>query len=289
MRDDFCVLILTHGRPDKVKTLRALETHGYTGKVYLVIDDEDATGDQYREKYGDRVLTFSKSDIAARFDEGDNFNDRRSIFYARNASFDLARSVECRYFVQLDDDYSVFYYRSDGDGMHGNWKLTPLDWLFSSFCDYLAVTPFASIALSQGGDHIGGANAFSANGTKRKAMNSFVCDVDRPFQFVGRVNEDVNTYTAEQRRGVSFLTILAAQLNQAATQTAGGGMTDLYRDTGTYVKTFYSVMYAPSAVKVATLGDPRIEGTGYQRIHHRVDWNAVAPQIIREEYRKTPR
>lgn len=286
MRDDFCVLILTHGRPYSVKTLRALATHGYTGKVYLVIDDEDATAEQYRETYGDQVLTFSKSDIAARFDEGDNFNDRRSIFYARNASFDLARSVGCRYFVQLDDDYSGFYYRFDGDGLHGNWKLTPLDWLFSALCDYLAATPFASIALSQGGDHIGGGAAVKVNGTKRKAMNSFVCDVERPFRFVGRVNEDANTYTAEQRRGVAFLTVMAAQLNQAATQTSGGGMSDLYRDTGTYVKTFYSVMYAPSAVKVATLGDPRIEGTGHQRIHHRINWNAVAPCIIREQHRK---
>jgi hypothetical protein len=142
MRSDFCALILTHGRPDRVFTLRALETHGYTGRVFFVVDDEDKTLPEYRALYGDRVLTFSKAEIAARFDEADNFNDRRTIFYARNAAFDLARSVGCRYFIQLDDDYSGFYYRFDGAGLYGNWKLDPLDWIFERLVEYLAATPF---------------------------------------------------------------------------------------------------------------------------------------------------
>lgn len=36
MRDDFAVLILTHGRPEQQHTLRSLERSGYTGRVYLV-------------------------------------------------------------------------------------------------------------------------------------------------------------------------------------------------------------------------------------------------------------
>ena len=39
--DDFVALILTHGRPDNVKTVDALAKHGYTGPWALVIDDED--------------------------------------------------------------------------------------------------------------------------------------------------------------------------------------------------------------------------------------------------------
>lgn len=286
MRDDFCALILTHGRPDRVFTLRALETHGYTGKVYFVVDDEDKTLPQYRELYGDRVLTFSKAEIAARFDEADNFNDRRAIFYARNAAFDLAASVGCRYFIQLDDDYSGFYYRFDGAGEYGNWKLDPLDWIFERLVEYLAATPFASIAISQGGDHIGGGDAKKVVGAKRKAMNSFICDTERRFAFVGRINEDVNTYTGEQRRGLAFLSIMAAQVNQKATQSNAGGMTELYLDSGTYVKSFYSVMLAPSCVKVSELGDPRVEGVGHRRLHHLIDWNAAAPLILEERHRK---
>jgi hypothetical protein len=285
MRNDFAAFILTHGRSDRVYTVSALRSHGYTGEIYFVVDDEDKTANQYIEKYGDKVLIFSKSEISKTFDEGDNFNDRRSIFYARNACFDLARKIGVRFFVELDDDYTKFYYRFDGNGFYGNWKLEPLDWLFSKLCDFLAATPFAAVALSQGGDHIGGGDTSKSIKAKRKAMNSFVCDTEKPFEFVGRINEDVNTYTSQQRRGIAFLTFMQAQLNQKATQSNAGGMTDLYLDTGTYLKSFYSVMYGPSCVKVGTLRDPR--SAGGARIHHAIDWDKCAPQIIHEAHRKT--
>ena len=55
MRDDFCAFILTHGRPDRVHTFKTLQRSGYTGKVYIVIDDEDKTEAEYRKRFGDRV------------------------------------------------------------------------------------------------------------------------------------------------------------------------------------------------------------------------------------------
>ncbi|STI12913.1 Uncharacterised protein [Escherichia coli] len=113
MRDDFCAFILTHGRPDKVLTYRTLRRAGYTGKIFIVVDDEDKTRHQYMAEFGEQVLVFSKADIASRFDEADNFGDRRSIFYARNACFDLAKLVGCKYFIQLDDDYHEFQFRVD--------------------------------------------------------------------------------------------------------------------------------------------------------------------------------
>lgn len=93
MRDDFCAFILTHGRPDKVHTYDTLLKAGYTGKVYIVIDDEDKTAEEYRKRYGDLVLQFCKKEVAERIDEGDNFQDRRAIIYARNACWDLAKKV----------------------------------------------------------------------------------------------------------------------------------------------------------------------------------------------------
>ena len=44
MRDDFCVFVLTHGRADNVITARTLKRHGYTGKTFFVVDDQDEVG-----------------------------------------------------------------------------------------------------------------------------------------------------------------------------------------------------------------------------------------------------
>lgn len=286
MRDDLCVLILTHGRPDRVVTLTALESHGYTGPTFLVVDDEDATADEYRRLHGERIVMFSKAEAEKITDACDNFEGRRGVVYARNAAFEIARRLGFRFFVVLDDDYNGFYYRFDQQGRYGAFKLDPLDWLFSALTDYLAATPFVTLAISQGGDHIGGGAAKDEIGSKRKAMNLFVCDAERPFRFSGRINEDVNAYVGEQRRGLPFLTIMGAQVNQRETQSNPGGLTEIYLDVGTYVKSFYSVIVAPSCVKVASLGDPRVEGTGHRRLHHLIDWNATAPCIIEERYRK---
>lgn len=286
MRSDLCVLILTHGRADRVATLRSLETHGWTGPTFLVIDDEDKQGDEYRRIHGDKVVMFSKAAYAESVDTGDNFPQRNTVLFARHAAFDIAERLGFRFFVMLDDDYSGWYYRFDREGQYGAFKLEPLDWLFSSLADYLAETPFATLAISQGGDHIGGGEGKKAIEAKRKAMNVFVCDTERRFEFVARMNDDVTTYVNLQRRGLPFLTFMGAQVNQAETQSRAGGLTEMYEEFGTYVKSFYSVMFDPSCVKVSVLSDPRVGGVGYKRLHHLIDWEACAPMILPESVRK---
>lgn len=136
MRDDFCAFILTHGRPEKVLTYRTLRRAGYTGKIFIVVDDEDKTRHQYMAEFGEQVLVFSKADIASRFDEADNFGDRRSIFYARNACFDLAKLVGCKYFIQLDDDYHEFQFRVDRNYDQAYFPIRKLDAILSEMLAY---------------------------------------------------------------------------------------------------------------------------------------------------------
>lgn len=289
MRDDFCTFILTHGRPDRVYTYDTLKKAGYTGKLYLVIDDEDPTGDEYRRRYGEQVLTFSKVEIAKTFDEGDNLPGRRGVIYARNACWDLARQVGCRYFWQLDDDYKSFHLRFNSALRYG---ATPpmrrvFDLVLEALLDFYASTPALTVALSQGGEHIGG----GMQGRRRpyllrKAMNTFLCTTDRLFRFVGRINEDTNAYASLGRQGALFLTVFQAQVNQLMTQTNAGGMTSLYLDSGTYVKSFYSVMYAPSCVKIGEIGDHR---SPHYRMHHAINWHKAVPVILRETHRKASR
>lgn len=284
MRSDFCVFILTYGRPDNVRTARALRLSGYSGRTFLVVDDADPALERYREAYGDKVLVFSKEEIARDFDQGDNFTDRRAVFYARNACWRLAEEVGCRFFVQLDDDYQDFLYRIAGrrgedkaPKYHG-WRVKSIDRVFDAMITFVEATGCASLAMSQGGDHIGGAAGNTEIRLTRKAMNSFVCNTAHPFAFRGRVNEDVNTYVSLGNVGELFFTYWPLQLNQTQTQQAEGGMTGLYLDGGTYLKSFYTVLYAPSCVRVEYQASMR-------RLHHRVAWNDAVPKIVREGLR----
>jgi hypothetical protein len=285
MRNDFCIFILSNRRPDNVKTLDTLQKSGYTGKWFIVIDDEDPTGQQYKKNFGDRVLVFSKAKIAETTDSCDASKDRRTPLWARNACWDLAKQVKCRFFCQLDDDYNWFGYRrvakreADRPARYSNFKVESLSTVFDGMVELLEKTPsVSSIAFSQGGDY--NVSSKTARRVLRKAMNSFFCDTQRSFKFIGKFNDDVNTYIAHGATGKLFLTYCPIQLTQAVTQQNPGGITESYKENGTYVKSFYTVMISPSSTWIALMGRRN------PRLHHTHDWNKVCPKILHEKYRR---
>lgn len=283
MRSDFAAFILTNGRPENVVTYDTLRKSGYTGRIFLLVDDLDETRARYVEKYGSEVVVFDKRAIAKTFDNGDNFYDMRAIVYARNAAFDVAEKLGVRYFVQLDDDYTSFQYRFDDQMQYAPKTLKNLDAVFSALLEFLMSSGADSIALAQGGDFIGGENSALAETVrlKRKCMNSFFCKTSRRFSFVGRVNEDVNTYTRLASTGKLFFTTNQVNLNQLQTQSNPGGMTELYLDSGTFLKSFYSVIYQPSSVRIGVL-----RGRAASRLHHQISWANTTPMILSERFRK---
>ena len=288
MRSDFCALILTHGRPDRVHTYKTLRNAGYTGPIYLVIDDEDATENEYRDRYGEQVVQFCKADAIKITDDGDNLDKRGAVVYARNICHDLVRQLGYQYFIELDDDYTSFYLRFDSQYRYltGTRVRTTLDDILEAMLEFYEAIPALSIAMSQGGDWFGGMASGGAKlRLRRKCMNSFICSIDRPFQFKGRLNEDTTTYTNEGRKGQLFFTVLQSQLNQMTTQYNPGGLTELYLDVGTYTKSFYSVMWTPSSVKVGVLRDPKQTMETHPRLHHDIDIERTYPKILREEWR----
>lgn len=284
---NFVAFILSHGRADRVVTYDSLKKSGYTGRIVIVLDNEDPSAPEYISRFGgENVVIFDKAAIAETFDEGVP-GDRRTIVYARNACFDIARKLGYRYFIELDDDYTVFEWRFDNRLRYitKDKAVCNLDAVFDIMLDFFKKIPAKSIAMAQGGDYLGGGAGGEGKQlrTKRKAMNSFICDTERQFTFLGRINEDVNTYTRNTSTGDLFLQIQQVCLLQKRTQSNAGGMTEVYLDSGTYLKSFFTVMYQPSSVKVRTMGN---EYVNQKRLHHRVNWMLTAPKILKEKFKK---
>ena len=161
-----------------------------------------------------------------------------------------------------------------------NSVLFDFDSIVDEMLEFLETSNALTVAFSQTGDFIGGQSSkvFREKLT-RKAMNSFFCKTSRRFDFLGRINEDVNTYCNLGSKGKLLFTIADISLNQQDSQQNKGGMTDLYLSAGTYVKSFYSVMTNPSFVKVAETG------VGHKRMHHLVDWEHGVPKIISDRFK----
>ena len=250
-RNDFAVLILSHGRANRVITVDTLRRCGYTGDIYIIIDDMD--------------------------------DDMRIVLYARNSCHRIAKELGLTYFLELDDDYNEFRFRKEVEkGVLTGTHMSHLDMVFDAFIDFLEVSGAVTVAFAQSGDFIGGtgSNVWKKQ-LSRKAMNAFFCTTDRPFQFLGRINEDVNAYTLLSSRGMLFFTVARATLNQTTTQQNEKGLTDVYLKYGTYVKSFYTVMSMPSAARVQMLN------TQHKRMHHKILWDRCTPMIISDRYKKT--
>jgi hypothetical protein len=285
----FATFILTHGRADSVLTYDALKRSGYTGSIYLLVDNEDKQVDKYIDNYGDEVLIFDKKKVAESVDACDNYGKRNSVVFARNYNFAIARELGLSHFWQLDDDYPTFHWSMTNDLEYLTTTtesvIKNLDPVVDACLEFLDASDAASVAFAQGGDFIGGGGGrfvkLAQQGFfSRKVMNSFFFRTDRQATFRGRVNDDVNLYVECGRRGQLFATVPRLRIQQPATQAKSGGCTDVYLDLGTYIKSFYSVLVAPSCVKISRMG------VTHKRIHHAVTWKNACPAIIDEKHRK---
>ena len=278
---DYAVIIPTHGRYDRVFTIDSLRKSGYTGNIYLLCDDEDKQLEQYKEKYGDKVIVFNKDEYIGKFDKMDNFGNKACVVYARNAIWDAAKKIGLKFFIVADDDYTMYRFRIDNKQCYRtNIQIKNIDAVFNAYFDFLKISNIDTVCFAQDGDYIGGfSNSKISGGYKpyRKMMNLYFFNVDKPLEFKGTINEDLTSSVTEGVLGKKILTCMITSLLQKETQSNAGGLTDIYLELGTYVKSFYSVMAAPSCIKVALMGDKQM------RLHHAVTWKNAVPKIIRED------
>lgn len=278
---DFAVFILTHGRAETISTHRALRDGGYTGKIYIVIDNEDDQEDLYREKFGDMVIQFDKRDYVAKTDLGDLDDDRRIGVFARNFIQDEAKRLGYKFHLQLDDDVHGFGYRFVQDGKLRSVKCNHLDEVFSGMVELMKETPITSLSFVLSSYYLGGAeNKNFDKGMIQKTMTTFLMRADDVQYFNMRMNDDITTSLINGMRGKLYYTYMPVMVYVDATQVQHGGMTEIYQKNGTYRKSFYSVMCCPSCVKVSAMGI-----TEY-RIHHEIKWNYAVPKLLSPRWSK---
>ena len=285
LKSRFAIFILAHGRPDKCITPERLRRAGYTGRYYIILDDEDTTIEDYEKKFGkENIIVFSKEESSKKFDIYDNFDDKNMVVFARNVCFDIARELKLDYFAEFEDDYREFNFRVPTKTSLKTVWIQDFDSVCESVIKYISNSGIRTIAFAQAGEYIGGLeSSVWKNKAKRKSMNTFFFKVgtkEEDLQFLGRFNDDVNVYTLMGSRGEVFLQTPYVAIAQKDTQLNKGGNTEAYLKYGTYAKSFYSLLACPSCVKIYTVG------IGHPRIHHEISWNNCVPKIISDKFKE---
>lgn len=281
-KKQFAVFIMSHKRANDVKTVKMLAEGNYTGDWYIVIDDEDPQADIYYEKYGKKVLQFCKIDEFRQTDVGDLSEDRRCGVFARNAIQKFAKELGYSVHLQLDDDFTQLSFRYIKRNRLVCKKCVCLDQIFHAMAEYLISTPITDLSFGLSSYYTGGLqNPNLSKGLIPKTMGSFMLKASDPVKFKMHMNDDIATSSHAWTQGRMFFSVMACQVQTPETQSQSGGMTDIYKDNGTYRKSFYSVMLGPSYVKIGQ------QGRKYFRVHHNIAWGNCCPKILEEKWKKS--
>lgn len=277
MRDDLAVFILTHGRANSQKTLQTLKKCGYTGKTYLIIDDEDEQQDEYCSLYKDAVIKFSKKEIEYTFDTMTSIKEYRSVVYARNAAYSIAKVMGIKWVFVCDDDISGFSYRVIKSGKLGSFDIKNFDDLLLLMCEIADKGNICIFSFSQAGLYIGGANETYLKGSHRNISQAMLLNTDNPIKFRGLFSEDLHASLDAGIQGKTAIATTMVQIHSPTRGTNKGGLFDLYKDGGTYVRTFFTILAYPNVAKI-TIKNGEFKPT----FNH----SAFVPLILSERWKK---
>ena len=277
MRKDFACVVISHGRPE-CGTVSVLRKCGYTGKIYIVVDDEDETLPDYVERYGNDVHVFHKEE---NFDTGDLGGSKGIATFARNECRKVAVKNDLSYYFMLDDDLKSISFRYNDNGHLRGGNAREIDKLFDGICTYFDETPVQCIGFGNAVDYIGGVPTFENGKANRTVMNSFFLRTSNKIKWRSRNSDDIITVVDEAQKGPGFR--FTPVMNKfdvwipKRTSNASGGSISMYNDEGSYKLRFYAVMFHPDCISI------RQTESGYDNLTRT---NNAYPKIISGRYKK---
>ena len=273
MRDDFGVLICSHCRAETMTTHDVLRRQGYTGKIIVVIDDEDEQREEYENRY-ECVEVFCKESEYQKAD-GVIFGKKDSALYARNASYDIAKKYGLVYFAEIDDDMTGFYFRYI-EGLTAKSSKANLDKLFDAMICFMDSGEISALSLMVQSDYIGGINgrAFQ-KGLLRAITGGFVIlKTERRISFLSCMNEDYATSFVCGQKGGLLLRVDAGMVLSQKLRCNTGGDELLYKEMNLFSRAFVLCIVRPDCMKVDSKNEARVK------------WDVAVPMIMSERWRK---
>lgn len=285
MRDDFAIFVLTHGRPNTQLTLNRLLSAGYSGRYYLVLDDQDKTIQQYIDNFGpDKIIIFDKNHYLNTIDVGTNTPSDKCILYAKAAAEDIALELGLSAFVIADDDITNFRYRYvDGDLLRSQPINMDIDTAFEAYIEFLLATDTVSLGFGPTLCYFAGASIFGEEKiqTLRIPYNFTFRNTKHYVNWVSSYGEDVITDMINSKVGEKWMVMPHIQFDCIAPGSgAEGGMAETYKSHSQFKLVMYDFMYLPVGIK-PLLHQGKKWVCGIQR-------DRAFPKIISDSYKRYP-
>jgi hypothetical protein len=278
------IYIISHGRPNNQRTYNLLRSCGYTGKITIVVDDEDKTMiDYYKAVESDsnvEVGVFSKSAFIDCTDTGMITPMRNFAVFARNAVEQDAIDKKYKYFWVFDDDLTSIRMRYiDGNSLKSLAIKNNLDSVLKKIEDYAESVGIDTLSFGTANNYIGGKyTAFAESSKHRMCYNAFLRKTESPVEWSLNMCEDRITSLKYSTIGQIWMQLLCVQID---TMPLGGkvdgGNSDVYRTLSELTQVFFPIMTFPNCNKI------RIFKGHYTNTYIEP---YMCPKIISSTYRK---
>lgn len=272
------IFIPSYHRANKLKTVKYFVKIGWNvKKIHVFIDNETDDIDDYIEvsnNIGFNLHIFDMKVARERYDYVHRPSEsRRSAGQARNMFYDFAKDLGITFYMVQDDDTSNYEIKKLGKYQRKATFEEVYD-TFEGIRLFMLKRNIGLFGISQTGDFIGGVNKKIL---RNKVMNTTFVNTefiyrgekgvqdDDTSQFVGIMNEGL--FTGSLGDGLV--------LQQTASATASGGLTDLYRECKLLNKALVCVIQYPSAITAKQ----QVKNGG--RIHHNINARYLYPKILK--------
>lgn len=230
------IFICTHGRPDKQITLKVLRDAGYTGKIILVLDDEDETISEYYDNLDmcDDFVFFKKQSVIDTTNTTSSPPNRKTILYAKNACEIDAEKRGLDVFAICDDDIPGFRYRYVEDGSCKSLTITNnMDKVIQSYMEYVINADITATSFGMAQFYFSGENCFSPETMlKWRVPYTFVFrNTKHEVNWVSDYGEDITTAIECANQGKFMMASPFVQMNLSPMGVGEGGMVELHKDT----------------------------------------------------------
>ena len=270
MNNNFAIFILSHNRADNIKTYDTLRKCGYTGKIYVLIDNEDLQTEIYKSRFGDDLIVFDKKKQSVNSDSCDNFGNLSTPLYARNYCFEIAKKLNLSHFIMADDDiYDLKHVFVNSDDKFIKNHIKNLDSIIESLIRFINTSKYiSSCSFVFDSEYFGGKNGKFKEGLGRTIQQFILFKSDTDVRFLSSKNEDLNISIANFDK--LFFENFSLSVCSPIRGTNEGGI--LY--TSTYENNMYTLMIAPSCFKIL--------GNGKMRKNN----DRIYPKIISWRFKK---
>lgn len=236
MQNEFAVFIVTHGRPYTQKTLESLRAQGYTGDIWLVVDNEDNTRYKLYESYihaysHNYMWTFNKQYWVHRTECIVNTKSKATPVFARNASVELAKNMKYKYFAIMDDDVYNFSLKYEDEGHLRTHKIQNLDKLFSACCAFIDCGADL-ITFSERSTYFGG---LKSQNMQKKILRTqmthvFIMPTSTDITFTGSIFEDLLIELYQNAIGRYVIRLGEICYDTPPMMSEKGGLEDVYKE-----------------------------------------------------------